>query len=179
MLIDPLKKIKPAFKGLEDEYGYLERTAAQLIDKIKQFDLGSFGYGYCHYDFLPKNFHFQEDGSITFFDFDFAGKGYLVSDLASFYAYFFLQKLFNKVTQQEADRAFNVFIENYKKVRELSDQEVEAIPYFGAAWWIFYFGFHYDHFEDWSNFFFGPRFIKERVGWIKNWMESYIEPKAK
>lgn len=174
MLTLPMETIKPAFKGLDEEYAYLQEAVNLVFKKIEQMDLPSFGYGYCHYDFLPKNFHFQEDGSITFFDFDFAGKGHLVNDLASFYAHYFLQVLFNRMTQEEADQAFRVFIESYRKVRPLSEAEVTAIPYFGFAWWIFYFKFHYDHFEDWSNFFFGPKFIKERVGWIKKWMDWYI-----
>jgi len=174
MLSAPVAQIRPAFSGLETEYDYLTETCSIVINKINGFDLSSFGYGYCHYDFLPKNFHFDENGKITFFDFDFTGKGYLVNDLASFYAHYFLSVLQKKVTQKEADRAFGIFIESYRTVRPLSDAEVKSIPYFGFAWWIFYFGFHYENFEDWSNFFFGPRFIKERVGWIKKWFDWYI-----
>lgn len=174
MLTIPMETIKPAFIGLDEEYAYLRKAVHIVSKKIEQMDLSSFGYGYCHYDFLPKNFHFQKDGTLTFFDFDFAGKGHFVNDLASFYAHYFLQVLFNRMTQEEADRAFQVFITSYRKIRPLSEAEINAIPYFGFAWWIFYFRFHYDHFEDWSNFFFGPKFIKERVGWIKKWMDWYI-----
>jgi len=174
MIVDPLERIKPDFKGMNEEYRYLVQTCAQVMKKIESFDLSQFSYGYCHYDFLPKNFHFKDDGSVTFFDFDFAGKGHLVNDLASFYAHFFLQVLSNKMTQEEADKAFGVFIAAYRSVRPLSDEELSAIPYFGLAWWIFYFGFHHDNFEDWSNIFYHPRFIKERVGWIKKWVDWYI-----
>jgi Ser/Thr protein kinase RdoA (MazF antagonist) len=171
-LKEPLIRIKPAFTGLETEYDYLIQASEAVIKKMESFDLTSFGYGYCHYDFLPKNFHFDEGGEITFFDFDFAGKGHFVNDLASFYAHFFLMVLQQKMTQEEADRAFGVFIAAYQRVRPISQSELEALPYFGFTWWIFYFGFHYDNFEDWSNFFFGPRFIKERVGLIKKWTDQ-------
>ncbi|NRF38532.1 phosphotransferase enzyme family protein [Pedobacter foliorum] len=174
MILDPIKRIKPDFKDMDEEYRYLVQTCARVMKKIEALDLSKFNYGYCHYDFLPKNFHFKDDGSITFFDFDFAGKGHLVNDLASFYAHFFLQVLSNKMTQKEADEDFGVFIAAYRSVRPLSDEELSAIPYFGFAWWIFYFGFHHDNFEDWSNFFYHPRFIKERVSWIKKWADWYI-----
>ena len=174
MVFEPLERIKPSFKGLEAEYIDLAAMAGQVAEKIAAMDLDSFAHGYCHYDLLPKNFHFDQDGTVTFFDFDFAGKGYLVNDLASFYAHYFLLVLHQKISQQEADRAFAVFINSYRSVRPLSEAEFEAISYFGFCWWIFYFGFHYDNFEDWSNFFFGPRFIKERVGWIRKWFEWYI-----
>jgi len=38
--------------------------------KLAQLDVSAFSTGYCHFDFLPKNFHFDGD-SVTFFDFDF------------------------------------------------------------------------------------------------------------
>jgi Ser/Thr protein kinase RdoA (MazF antagonist) len=174
MIVDPIEHIKPDFKDMDDEYHYLVQTSGQVMKKIESFDLSKFSYGYCHYDFLPKNFHFKDDGSITFFDFDFVGKGHLVNDLASFYAYFFLQVLSNKMNQEEADKAFGIFITAYRSVRPVSDEELNAIPYLGFAWWIFYFGFHHDNFEDWSNIFYHPRFIKERVSWIKKWADWYI-----
>ncbi|ALL07154.1 hypothetical protein AQ505_17665 [Pedobacter sp. PACM 27299] len=174
MLIEPLESIKPAFKGLEEEYAFLEEAVRLVIDKMKALDFNTFGYGYCHYDYLPKNFHFQADGTLTFFDFDFAGKGYLVNDLASLYAHYFLHVLFKKRSQEAADAEFQIFVEGYRTVRPISEEELRAIPYFGFAWWIFYFKFHHDHFEDWSNFFFTPRFIKERVGWLRKWMEWYL-----
>lgn len=174
IIISPLTRIKDDFKGMEEEYLYLVQTAEKVMNKINAFNLEQFSYGYCHYDYLPKNFHFKEDGTVTFFDFDFSGKGYFVNDLASFYAHFFLQILFNKTTQEQADNDFRIFINAYKSVKPLSDEEVNAIPYFGFAWWIFYFGFHHDNFDDWSNFFYHPRFIKERVGWIKKWADWYL-----
>lgn len=174
MIDEPMKRIRPDFNGMEEEYEYLTETCSKIKEGIGSFNLHNFSYGYCHYDYLPKNFHFQEDGSVTFFDFDFAGKGYLVNDLASFYAHFFLQVMFKKMTQSEADAAFAVFIESYRSVQPLSDEELRSVPYFGFAWWIFYFGFHHDHFEDWSNFFYHPRFIKERVGWIRTYADWYI-----
>jgi Ser/Thr protein kinase RdoA (MazF antagonist) len=174
MIVDPLERIRPDFKGMDGEYRYLAQTSQEVMTGIASFDLSQFSYGYCHYDYLPKNFHFKDDGSVTFFDFDFAGKGYLVNDLASFYAHFFLQVMFNKMTQHEADRAFGVFVTAYRSVRPLSDEELSAMPYFGFAWWIFYFGFHHDNFEDWSNSFYHPRFIKDRVSWIKKWADWYL-----
>lgn len=174
MIHNPLERIRTDFKGMEEEYQYLVQTSSRVMKEIETFDLSKFSYGYCHYDYLPKNFHFKEDDTITFFDFDFAGKGYLVNDLASFYAHFFMQVMFNKMTQKEADNDFEVFIEAYKSVRPISDEEIKAIPYFGFAWWIFYFGFHHDNFEDWSNFFYHPRFIKDRVGWLKKWEDWYL-----
>ena len=172
-LLQPLKAIEPNYKDLGEEYVYLRETADKVIGKMKQFDTASFSYGYCHYDFLPKNFHFDEQGGVTFFDFDFAGKGYLVYDIMTFYMFFFLYMDMGRISREKADRDFGVFLEAYRSVRPLSAEEVEAIPYLGYTFWVFFLEFYQEHFEDWSNTFLGPRFIRERVALIRKWVDLY------
>ena len=174
-LTGPLKVLKPAFTDLPDEYTYLKETAMQVIQKLNTFDTKKFSYGYCQYDFLPKNFHFDDNGQITFFDFDFAGLGYLANDLMSFFVHFFMHVFTGKLTDEEADRMYQVFIAAYREVRPVSDEEIKAIPYLGVGFWIFYLGFQYENFDDWSNLFFGPKFIKDRVALIKVWVDKYCE----
>lgn len=168
---DPINKVAPAFEGLEDEYNYLKTTAAEVTAYLEQIP-GSFSYGYCQFDFLPKNFHFADDGDVTFFDFDFAGKGWLAYDVTSFFVHYFIEVALGKITEAEGRAAFKVFVESYREVRPLSDAELQAIPYLGFGFWVFYLGFQYDNFDDWSNFFFGPKFLKERTAAIKKWMEE-------
>ncbi|MBB6111674.1 phosphotransferase enzyme family protein [Mucilaginibacter lappiensis] len=174
-LIQPLKTLKPAFAELPGEYIYLKETVMQVIQKLNTFDTKKFSYGYCQYDFLPKNFHFDDAGQITFFDFDFAGQGYLANDLMSFFVHFFMHVFTGKLTDDEADRMFKIFVKAYREVRPVSDQEIKAIPYLGVGFWIFYLGFQYENFDDWSNPFFGPKFIKDRVALIKVWVDKYCE----
>ena len=160
---------------MTEEYVWFQSTTEKVVEKIRQFDLSKFSYGYCHYDFLPHNFHFDEHDNITFFDFDFAGKGLLANDIMTFFIHFFFEVNFKKLTQEEADQKFKIFILAYREVRELSDEEIEAIPYLGFAFWVFFMEFYQLHFEDWSNTFFGPRFIKERVALIKQWVDWYCK----
>jgi Ser/Thr protein kinase RdoA (MazF antagonist) len=174
-LTGPIKILEPAFEELPDEYAYLKGIGPKVIEKLNSFNLTAFSYGYCQYDFLPKNFHFSDSGKLTFFDFDFAGQGYLANDLMSFFVHFFGHVFTGKLTDDEADRMYQVFIAAYREVRPVSDQEIEAIPYLGVGFWIFYLGFQYENFDDWSNLFFGPKFIKERVALIKIWVNKYCE----
>lgn len=174
-LTRPLEILEPAFTELPAEYVYLKDISAKVIEKLSSFDLSGFSYGYCQYDFLPKNFHFNNDGKLTFFDFDFAGKGYLANDLMSFFVHFFMHTYTGKLTDEEADRMYHVFLSAYREVRPVSDQEIEAIPYLGVGFWVFYLGFQYENFDDWSNLFFGQRFIKDRVALIKAWVIKYCE----
>ena len=174
-LSEPLKYIQPEFAELPEEYEWLKTTAEKVAEKINQFDLSKFSYGYCHYDFLPHNFHFDEHDNITFFDFDFAGKGLLANDLMTFYMHYFFEVHFKKQTQEEADQRFEVFLKAYREVRPVSDEEIAAIPYLGFAFWVFFLEFYQLHFEDWSNTFYTLRFKKERMGWIRSWVEKYFK----
>lgn len=174
MLLQPIKMVEPAFESIKTDYNYLRETSEKVAKRIQQLDLTHFSYGYCHYDFLPKNFHFK-DSNVTFFDFDFVGKGYLINDIASFYIHYFLEVYYGKMTQEEADNCFAIFVKSYREVRPLTEEELDAIPYFGFAFWIFYMGFHYENFDDWSNIFFGPKFLKERTALIKKWVDWYIK----
>ncbi|GAB3500040.1 hypothetical protein GCM10027341_24550 [Spirosoma knui] len=172
-LTRPLKLIEPAFSDYQEGYAYLAEVAQQVMKKMESFDTSRFSVGYCHYDYLPKNFHFDQDDTFTLFDFDFAGKGFLMNDLVSFLVHFFFHSIYGKISKEEADRQFNVFLDAYKDVRPLSDEEIESIPYLGIMFWVFYLGFAYENFDDWSNTFFGPRYLRDRVGIIKRFAELY------
>jgi Ser/Thr protein kinase RdoA (MazF antagonist) len=79
-LFVPLHDLKTHFAEMQEEFEYLSDIAVRVVKKFEEFDTSKFSYGYCHYDFFPKNFHFDTAGNITFFDFDFAGEGYLIND---------------------------------------------------------------------------------------------------
>ncbi|MDN3580508.1 phosphotransferase enzyme family protein [Mucilaginibacter flavus] len=174
-LTRPVEILEPAFTDLPDEYAYLKEMADKTAQKLSAFDTATFSHGYCQYDFLPKNFHFDDKGDLTFFDFDFAGKGFLVNDLMSFFVHFFMHAHTGKLTDAEANRMFNLFIESYREVRPVTDEELKSIPYLGIGFWLFYLQFQYEHFDDWSNLFFGSKFVKDRVGLIKAWADKYCE----
>jgi len=169
----PLQVIKPAFAELQEEYNYLVATAVKVAAKLQEMDYSNFSYGYCQYDFLPKNFHFDDDDNITFFDFDFAGEGYLMNDIMSFYIHYFLEVTYGKMSRSDAEAAFGVFLNSYRKVRQLHEDELKAMCYLGFGFWIFYLGFQYENFDDWSNIFFGPKFLKDRVALIKKWIDWF------
>jgi Ser/Thr protein kinase RdoA (MazF antagonist) len=174
-LTQPLQRLAPVFAQFEypEGHAYLTETAAQFIDQLAALDTASFSHGYCHYDFLPKNFHFDAADRLTFFDFDFAGPGYLVNDVMVFGMHYFLHNITKRLSREEADRDFQLFVASYRQIRSLSDAELAAVPALGFAWWVFFLGFQADNFDDWSNSFFGPRYLRDRVGLIRQWVEWF------
>ena len=174
-MIQPLKVLAPAFSEYPEGYEYLKTTAEKVIQKMESFHTEAFSYGYCHYDYLPKNFHFDENNKLTVFDFDFAGKGWLANDLMTFQMHYFFHSFFKGIPQKESARSFDTFVEGYSTTRHISEEELAAIPYLGFMFWTFYLGFQYENFDDWSNYFFNTRYLIERVRLIRNWVELYCE----
>jgi Ser/Thr protein kinase RdoA (MazF antagonist) len=172
-LFQPLESLKLKVPELGDDLVYLEEITQKVIQKFKEFDTSKFSYGYCHYDLFPKNFHFDDEGNITFFDFDFAGEGYLINDLMSFLNHYFFHTLNNQITPDQAKIDFEYFLMSYQKTKSLSTQEIEAIPYLGIGFHIFFLKFFYDNYDDWSNIFLTPKYTKHRIGLIQKWVKMY------
>lgn len=172
-ITEPVKSLHGILKGNPTMDVWIKVTMKKVIYKLESYDLSEFSYGYCHYDLFPKNFHFDSKDQITFFDFDFLGKGHLVNDIMTFWLHLSLNALFKKTSQAESDRQFNVFVTAYREVRQLQESELEAIPYLSFGFWIFFMNFHQEHFDDFSNPFFNTRFINERFELIKTLTERY------
>jgi len=169
----PLQVIAQRFTEFPDEYEYLKDLVESVKNKLDQLPTSAFSYGYCHYDLLPKNFHFDEHNNITFFDFDWAGKGNLVNDLMTFYVQLFFLVHFKLLTREEADERFGIVVTSYREQRPLSDDELSAIPYLGIMFFIYGFGFYEENYDDFSIAFLTPKFIRERVELIKKWAAWY------
>jgi len=172
-ILQPIHALKPILDVNSAMAVWITETKERVISKFKTFDLSKFSYGYCHYDLFPKNFHFDHENQITFFDFDFLGKGYLVNDLMTFWLHLSLHATFKKITQEEADRQFSVFIAAYRGIRQLHENEIAAIPYLSFGFWIFFMNFHQEHFDDFSNPFFNARYINQRLDLIKTLTDRY------
>jgi Ser/Thr protein kinase RdoA (MazF antagonist) len=158
--------------GYPEGHAWLVETAARTEAQLAALRPETFSFGLCHFDFLPKNFHFDAQDQPTFFDFDFAGPGYLAYDVMTFFAHYFLHTITKRIPAAEAAQARELFVRSYRAVRPLSEAELAAIPALGFRWWLFFLAYAAEHFEDWSNSFFSPRYLRERVGLLRQWVEQ-------
>ena len=143
-LTKPLHLIKPYFAELPEEYDWWQHATEKTITHLSQTGTSSFATGFCHFDLLPKNFHF-DGNTLTLFDFDFFGHGWLINDLMTFRVHLDLDVHFRRLTREAADQAFNTFLTAYRDIRPLSEAEAAAIPWLSLGWWCFYMGFHATH----------------------------------
>lgn len=105
------KEILIYLKTLQNK---LHRSFPQLVK-----DPGVFGI--CIGDVNPTNFHVAEN-SLTLFDFDQCGYGFRAFEIGKFIS------SIHAVASKKA--IANAFMAGYQQVRQLSHEEISAIPYF-------------------------------------------------
>jgi len=169
-LFKPLEMIKPAFAEDQEGYEWLVRAARLVEKRFADLNTSGFSAGYCHFDFLPKNFHFEGD-AVTLFDFDFMGYGWLANDIMSFWQHLCLDVRFGRMTQDEADASYQIFLKAYNEHRPLKEAELTAVPYLMLGFWLFYTGFHTTHDQFYT--YVQPAHLKPRVALIRYFMEKY------
>ena len=67
-----------------DDARYYEKLAPRLVERLERLAQESVPLGLCHREFHPSNVHVDEDGHITFLDFDAAGNDFLMQDVKNF-----------------------------------------------------------------------------------------------
>ncbi|WP_159456217.1 phosphotransferase enzyme family protein [Chitinophaga eiseniae] len=168
MFVRPLAQLQPFFANNAADYTWLQQAAATAAAKLSATK--GLSMGYCHFDFLPKNMHFDTNG-ITLFDFDFMGYGWLANDIASFWQYLALEVYTKRMTQEEADRQYHLLLDAYREHRPLNERELEAIPFISLGWWLFYMGFHTTH--DQFHAFVQPGHLKLFTGLLRHLADTH------
>lgn len=163
-LTEPMDRVRPILERIPDELTWWLHATSQARSELDSISDHHPAKGYCHYDLLPKNFHF-EGNQITFFDFDFFGHGWLVNDLMTFWTQLCIDVQFNRLTRPDAERSFSVMLDAYRKVRPCTEYEVRSIPALQVAWWCFFMGFHASH--DQFMAFAEPAHLKMRTALIR------------
>lgn len=79
-------------------------------------------YGLIHCDFLPENLLVDGAGEIHLIDFDDAGFGYHMFDIATTVFWFMGEESFDDIVAE--------FLTGYESVRPLSDEQKELLPWF-------------------------------------------------
>lgn len=149
-----------------EEMKFVKKAGEYLTTLFEQADTTQLRTGVLHLDLWYDNMNIQEDDTITLFDFDFCGNGWLMLDVA----YFALQ-LFNTepdkiIYEAKLDNFYRV----YEKISPLSNEEKRLIPSAGLAIWLFYLGVQSRRFDNWSNIFLTENYLKHYIALIKAWL---------
>ena len=149
------------------EMQFLQNAKKSLTLLFDEVDIHTIRTGIVHLDMWYDNMNIQDEATITLFDFDFCGNGWLLLDIA-----YFVMQLLNTEPDKEIYKAkLQSFYNGYQEVTPISDEEKRLLPYAGLAIWIFYLGVQCQRFNNWSNIFLTENYLKHYISMVKNWMQ--------
>jgi Ser/Thr protein kinase RdoA (MazF antagonist) len=147
LLHSPMKEIQPILSRRHQDWEYLEKLYDKLCSTLKALPLCNLEQGFCHGDFHGWNANIEEDGTLTFYDFDCGGSGWRAYDVAVF-------RWCAMLRDKEKER-WELFLQGYREVKELKQIDIEAVPYFIGVRHIWIMGLHaanaYDLGYGWLN----------------------------
>ena len=165
LLKAPYEEAKLFFSEKLEEMKFIKEEIDKIGSVFKEQENNT-SNGIVHLDIWYDNINIADKNEITVFDFDFCGNGSLVLDVA----YFCMQLFHIEIDKTEYEIKLKEFLKGYNTNRDLSDLELQLIPYAGSAIWIFYLGIQVKRF-DWSNIFLSENYLKMYIGKMKSWIE--------
>jgi Ser/Thr protein kinase RdoA (MazF antagonist) len=163
-LIDgPVECVEPLLAHRPDDLNYLKRFAAAVRRRIVEIPDPEIAY--CHGDLQGFHAHMDDEGILTFYDFDCGGFGYRAYDLAVF-------RWSARFDDQELPR-WEPFLEAYREHRTLADQDLEAVPLFVCARHVWHMGVHAQNAPHWGYASLHDAYYDRRIGWLRMLAEDY------
>ena len=107
------------------EFELLQRTQETLHKNLSHLNPDIADFEICMGDVNQSNFHINEMGKLTLFDFDQCGYGYRAFELGKY-----LSSLHSSHSKKELMAAF---LKGYETVRQINEVERKTIPYFEIA----------------------------------------------
>lgn len=101
---------------------YFQDLSKKLHSYVRTFESLGLDWGVVHGDVTFDNVHIVEDKTIVFYDFDSGGQGWRAIDLQGWAMF----------DQSTAPRQ-TAFLKGFRSEREISDNDVNASPFFHAA----------------------------------------------
>jgi Ser/Thr protein kinase RdoA (MazF antagonist) len=166
LIDDPLKSIDSILSNREENKVYLHQLADKLRNHISFFQTDELEMGFCHGDFHRGNGHIAEDGTITFFDFDCCGWGWLAYDIAVF--------RWGARHIKKEKLLWEQFIKGYKEERILNEVDLKATQLFVGVRHLWLLGMLTSNGSDFGFGFMDHRYFDNAVQFLKEWEEDYL-----
>ncbi|MEU9456971.1 phosphotransferase [Streptomyces sp. NPDC048277] len=128
---DPLRAFAPGTSA----HAAMTAAVSRLDAVLRAYGTTADRYGAIHADFTPENV-LVRDGHMTVIDFDDSGDGYYLFDLATA-AFFYLP-------HPRADQIVPALLTGYRRVRELSEEDLSMWPALLLARGLTYLGWSVD-----------------------------------
>jgi Ser/Thr protein kinase RdoA (MazF antagonist) len=138
----PLHNIQPFLSHRPGDWKFLQHYAETLRQRILAMPAEMLEQGACHGDLQGYHANVAPDGTLTFFDFDCGGFGYRSYDLAVF--------LWCCRLEDAVATRWKPFLESYQETRSIHQRDVQAVPLFVCARYLWHMGVHTQNSSDWG-----------------------------
>ncbi len=162
----PLRNIEPFLTHRQDDWVYLCRFAEILRARILALPANELEQGFCHGDLQGYHANLAPDGTLTFFDFDCGGYSYRAYDLAVF--------LWCCRLEDAVDVRWEPFLHAYRETRSINELDVEAIPLFVCARYLWHMGVHTQNSPDWGIGFLNDRYFNDHFKRLREVDADYL-----
>lgn len=151
-----------------EEIAFLEAIAARTSARLAAIPRHAPDWGLCHGDLHPGNVRFAGT-TPTLFDFDCCGFGWRAYDLAVFQWNAWMER------REPAwiNARWEAFLAGYRAVRELSDQQLAAVPCFLVARQIWLMGMDATLQSGYPPQWVGPDWLPSMNAVIRTWLEHF------
>lgn len=165
-LIDrPLRFVEPILARRVEDWDCLQRFAGAVRASIEALPERDLERGVCHGDLQCYHAHLDDDGILTFYDFDCGGFGYRAYDLAVF-------RWCARLEDQETTR-WEPFLAAYRAARGVADLDVNAVPLFVCARHIWHMGVHAENASHWGHGGLDDGYYTRRLGALRELARDY------
>ncbi|MCM3782643.1 phosphotransferase [Neobacillus mesonae] len=118
---------------LPSQLGAVKKRYFELIHELSMLSKYSDSYGLIHNDINVGNFHLDEQGEITLFDFDEAQYSWFAEDIAVqlyYLVYVYGGEKGKKLREEQASRFMEYFMKGYIEENLISEDWLKQIPLF-------------------------------------------------
>lgn len=149
----------------DDDVQFMKKLGHQLEQSLREIPLEQLDFGICHGDLHGNtNVSFTEDLVMTHYDFDLCGYGWRAYDIAEF-------RLAREVRlghdPDHLERLWGAFIEGYRSIRALSEDDLKAVPFFVGIRQLWLMGLCLKDPHINGAIDFGDDFIDDKLAYFK------------
>jgi Ser/Thr protein kinase RdoA (MazF antagonist) len=162
-----LHNIQPFLSHRSDDWDFLQLFAETLRQRILAMPTGALEQGFCHGDLQCYHANVAPDGTLTFLDFDCGGVGYRAYDLAVF--------LWCCRLEEAVAVRWEPFLKGYRETRPINELDVQAVPLFVCARYLWHMGVHTQNSPDWGIGFLNDRYFNDHLKRLRQAGEDYLE----
>ena len=162
----PLPYIQPFLAHRPDDWAYVQRFAAALRGRLLLLPAGQLEQAACHGDLQGYHANVASDGTLTFFDFDCGGYGYRAYDLAVF---LWCCRLEDAVAVR-----WDSFLHGYREERSITDLDLQAVPLFVCARYLWHMGVHTQNSPDWGIDFLNDNYFEAHLKRLRDAEADYL-----